>query len=76
MSFYVNTVVNGTITEYCFNKLKKAFIKLYCTSTDPKGDVIEYLKTNKCMKPKDKSITDHQDKMEDIMQYSTMLQGA
>ena len=75
-TFYVNTVVDGNIREYALKKLKKDFIKLYCTSTDPKGEVIEYLKTNKYMKPKDKSATDHQDRMEEIMQYTTILEGA
>ena len=49
---------------------------MYCTSMDPKGDLIEYLKTDKCMKPHDKSVTDHEDRMEEIMRYSTQLQGA
>ena len=51
------------------------FIKLYCTSTDLKGDVIENLKSNKCKKPKDKSVSDHQDWMEEIMRYSRCLKG-
>ena len=73
---YVNTVVENRVTEYAFEKLLKAFIKLYCTSTDPKGDVIEYLKSDKSTKPLDKSVSDHQDRMEEIMRYSTYLEGA
>ena len=66
-NFYMSIDVNGNVTEFGFDKLKKDFIKMYCTSTDPKGDLIEYLKTDKCMKPHDKSVTDHQDRMEEIM---------
>ena len=72
----MNTVVKGQVTEYVFEKLLKAFIKLYCTSTDPKGDVIKYLKSDKSQKPLDKSVSDHQDRMEEIMRYSTYLEGA
>ena len=75
-NFYMNTVISGNITEYGFDQLKRDFIKLYCTSMDPKGEVIEYLKTDKCLKPHEKSVTDHQDRMEEIMQYSTKLEGA
>ena len=70
-TFYVNTVVDGNIREYALKKLKKDFIKLYCTSTDPKGEVIEYLKTDKCMKLKDKSVTDHQDRIQEKYQKSS-----
>ena len=56
------------VTEYAFKKLLKAFIKSYCTSTDPKGDVIGYLKSDKAQKPLDRSVSDHQDRMEEIMQ--------
>ena len=38
--------------------------------------MIEYLKMDKYMKPKDKSVTDHQGRMEEIMWYSTKLEGA
>ena len=66
---YVNTVlVNGRVTEFVLEKLLKAFIKLYCTtSTDPKGDIIEYLKSDKSNKPLDRSVSDYQDRMEEIM---------
>ena len=74
-SFFNNTVTQGTICEYPFGKMKKAFIKLYYTSTNPKGDMIEYLKSDKCTKPKDKSVSDYQNGMEEIMRYSTYLQG-
>ena len=75
-NFYMNVAVNNILTSYGFDTLKKDFIKLYCTSTDPKGDLIEYLKTDKCMKPHDKSVSDHEDRTEEIMRYSTQLQGA
>ena len=74
-TLYVNTVLENIITVHAFEKLLKAFIKLYYTSTDPKGDVIKYLKSDKCKKPKDKSISDYQDRMEEIMRYSTCLEG-
>ena len=74
-SFFNNTVRKGTVREYTFGKMKKVFIKLYGTSTDPKKDVIEYLKSDKCMKSKEKSISNHQDRMEVIMSYSTYLEG-
>ena len=64
------------ITEHTFEKLLTAYIKLYCTSTDPKGDVITYLKSNNARKPKETSVSDHQDRMEEIMRYSTYLEGA
>ena len=75
-TLYVNTVHQNVISEYAFEKLMKAFLKLYCTSTDPKGDVIEYLKSDKCKKPKDKSVSDHQDRIEEMMRYCTYLEGA
>ena len=37
--------------------------------------MIEYLKSNKSSKPLDKSVSDHQDRMEEIMRYSTYLEG-
>ena len=74
--FFVDTVVMNTVTVTAFEKLKRAFIKLYCTSTDPKGDLIKYLKTEKCKKPKDKSVSDHQDRVEEMMRYATFLEGA
>ena len=75
-SFYVDIVVQAQIREYAFEKLKKVFIKLYCTSTDPKRDLVEYLKADKCKKPKDSSLSDHQDRMEEMMRYCTHLEGA
>ena len=78
---YVNTVVEDRVrvpdhphhrvTEYAFKKLLKGFIKVYCTNTDPKGDVITYLKSDGRKKPKDTSVSDHQDRMEEIMRYCT-----
>ena len=50
-NYFVDTVLQNRITETTFEKLKKACIKLYCTSPDPKGDVIEYLKSEKYKKP-------------------------
>ena len=35
-----------------------------------------HLKTEKYQKPHDKSVTDHQDRMEEIMRYSKQLEGA
>ena len=35
-NFYVDTVIGRKVMEYAFKKLKKSFIQLYCTSTDPK----------------------------------------
>ena len=59
-SFFNNTVTQGTVPEYAFRKMKKVFIKLYYTSADPKEDVIEYPKSDKCKKPKNKSVSDYQ----------------
>ena len=75
-NLYVNTVLENVITVYVFEKLLKAFIKLYCTSTGPKGDVIKHLKSDKCKEPKNKCVSDYQDRMEEIMRYSTCLEGA
>ena len=75
-TLYVNTVLENVVTQHTFKKLIKGFIKLYCTSTETKGDVIKYLKSNKCKKPKDKSVSNHQDRMEKIMRYCTYLEGA
>ena len=69
-------VVEKAITKFTFKKLLKAFIKLHCTSTDQKGDVIKYLKLNKSKKLLDKSVSDYQDRMEKVMRYSTYLEGA
>ena len=74
--FNNNTITQGNILEYLFGKLRKALIKLYCTNTDLKGDVIEYLKSDKCKKPKGKSVSDDQDRMEEIIGYSRCLEGA
>ena len=73
---YVNTVVENRVAQYAFEKLLKGFIKVYCTRTDLKGDVITYLKSDGCKKPKETSISDHRDRMEEIMQYCTFLEGA
>ena len=73
---YVNTVVKNRMAEYAFEKLLKGFIKVCCTSTDPKGDVITYLKSDGVRKPKDTSVSDQQDRMEEIMRYTTYLEGA
>ena len=66
-NLFINTVQKKRITKHAFEKLIKAFIKLYYTSTDLKGDVIKYLKSEKCMEPKGKSVSDHQDRMKEIM---------
>ena len=76
VNFYTNVTANNVVTSYGFDAMLKDFIKLYCTSADPKGDVIEYLKSEKCQKPHDKSVTEHQDRMEEIMRYSKQLEGA
>ena len=59
-----------------FQALIHDFIKLYCTSTDSKGDLIEYLKSEECRKPMKASVSEHQDRMEELMRFSTMLQGS
>ena len=64
------------MAQYAFEKLLKGFIKVYCTSTDPKGDVITYLKSEGCRKPKETSVSDHQDRMEEMIRYCMYLEGA
>ena len=49
-SFFVDTTVK------IYN-----FIESYCTSQDPKEDLIEYCKSNHYMEPQEKSVQDHQD---------------
>ena len=75
-NFYMDTVIRRIVTETKFQKATKGFVALYCTSQDPKGDLIEYLKSDKCMKPREKSVSDHQDRMEELMRYSTQLEGS
>ena len=75
-NFYMDTVVRGRIIESKFQKATKGFIGMYCTSQDPRGDLIEYLKSDKCMKPREKSVSDHQDRMEELMRYSSQLEGS
>ena len=62
-TYFTDTTLQQVVIESWFEKAMKAFIKLYYTSTDPKGDLIEYLKTDKRMKPKEKSVINHQDRM-------------
>ena len=73
-SLYINTVHENRITRHAFDKLTKVFIMLYCNSTVPKGDVIEYLKSKKYLKPKDRSVCNHQNRMVEIIRYSTYLE--
>ena len=47
-NLYVNTILENVITEFAFEKMLKAFIKLYYTSTDPRGNLIKYLRSDKC----------------------------
>ena len=84
---YVDTVVQQphptipgqfvpVVTVMGFEKAIQGFIATYCTSQDPKGDLIEYLKSDHCMKHRDKSVAEHQDRMEELMRYSTRLEGS
>ena len=57
----------NVVTESAFQKATKGFIAVYCTSQDQKGDLIEYLKLDNCMKPREKSVSDHQDRMEELI---------
>ena len=66
-SYFTITILQNVVIETSFEKTMKAFIKLYYTNTNQKRDVIEYLKMDKYMKPKDKSVSDHQDKMKELM---------
>ena len=59
-----------------FQILITHFIKLYCTSMDSKGDLIEYLKSEECKKPMKASVATHQDRMEELMRFSRMLEGS
>ena len=74
-NFYVDTVIEGVTTVTKFDKALNGFIATYCTSQDPKGDLIEYLKSTHCMKPREKSVAEHQDRLEELMRYSTHLEG-
>ena len=57
--FFFNTVQEGKFIKHVFETLQKAFSKLYCTSKDPKEDVVKFLRSEKCMKPKDRSTSYH-----------------
>ena len=59
-----------------FNTLTNDFIRMYCTSTDSKGDLIEYLKSEECKKPMKASVATHQDRMEELMRFTRMLEGS
>ena len=72
----MDTTVNNVVTIMKYEKAIQGFIATYCTSQDPKGDLIEYLKSNNCMKPRAKSVAKHQDRMEELMRYSTRLEGS
>ena len=72
--YFTDTIVQNTLIETQFEKAMKAFIKLYCASTDPKGDLIEYLKTDNCGTPKNKSVSNYQESMKELMRYSTKLE--
>ena len=75
-NMFVETVVNSVVMVSKFEKAIQGFIAIYCTSQDPKGDLIEYLKSNNCMKPHEKSVAKHQGRMEELMRYSTHLEGS
>ena len=75
-NYFKDTVLQQMVVITSFEKVLKAFINLYWTRTGPKGDVIEYLKTDKCMKPKDKNVCNHQDRIKEIMRYFMYLEGA
>ena len=64
------------ITQSGFQMLIEDFIKLYCTSTDSKGDLIEYLKSEECKKPMKAAVATHQDRMEELMRFTKMLEGS
>ena len=59
-----------------FNTLTNDFIRMYCTSTDSKGDLIEYLKSEECKKPMKASVATHQDRMDELMRFTRMLEGS
>ena len=70
-------VIGEVVNEVSgFNTLTNDFIRLYCTSTDSKGDLIEYLKSEECKKPMKASVATHQDRMEELMRFTTMLEGS
>lgn len=52
---------------------------LYYTSMNLKGDLIKYLKSDKkcmkCMKPGDKSVSDRQNRIKELIQYSAKEKG-
>ena len=68
--------VNVTVVGSGFQALMKDFIKMYCTSTDSKGDLIEYLKSEDCRKPMKAEVATHQDRIEELMRFSKMLEGS
>ena len=75
-NFFPDTTMQNIVIVTQFEKTTRVFIALYCTIIDPKGYLIKHLKLNKCMKPRDKSISDHQNRMEELMRYSTKLEGS
>ena len=68
--------VDVTIIGSAFQMLLEDFIRMYCTSTDSKGDLIEYLKSEECRKPMKATVATHQDRMEELMRFTTMLEGS
>ena len=68
--------VDVTIIGSAFQILLEDFIRMYCTSTDSKGDLIEYLKSEECRKPMKATVATHQDRMEELMRFTTMLEGS
>lgn len=74
-----DAVTDNIVTISGFQKATSDFIKLYCISTDQKGQLIEYLnlKSENCKKPMKIIVVNHQDPMEEklliILRFSTWL---
>ena len=78
---YTDSVVQqlneaGEVIGEVVNEVSGFNTRLYCTSTDSKGDLIEYLKSEECKKPMKASVATHQDRMEELMRFTTMLEGS
>ena len=69
-------VMEDVVTMLGFQTLIEDFVKLYCTSTDLKGDLIKYIKSEDCRKPMKAAVSTHQDCMRELICFTTILEGS
>ena len=59
--------IQQTVQGSGFNKMIADFIKLYCDDSDPKANLVAYIGSEECRKPKKVPVADHQERIEELI---------